>query len=73
VRLCLANLRGAGDAGAAVLNRVELAALEREPVAHLRDTVSGESVEVGVRAVVNAAGRGSTTSGGCRTRVPTPR
>jgi glycerol-3-phosphate dehydrogenase len=55
-RLCLANLRGAADAGAAVLNRVELAALERGPVAHLRDTLSGERFEVAVRAVVNAAG-----------------
>ena len=55
-RLCLANLRGAADTGAAVLNRVELVALERGPVAHLRDTLSGESFEVGVRAVVNAAG-----------------
>ena len=55
-RLCLANLRGAADAGAAVLNRIELAGLERGPVAQLRDTLTGETFEVGVRAVVNAAG-----------------
>ena len=55
-RLCLANLRGAADAGAAVVNRIELAGLERGPVAHLRDTLTGEAFEVGVRAVVNAAG-----------------
>ena len=55
-RLCLANLRGAADAGAAVLNRIELAGLDRGPVAQLRDTLTGETFEVGVRAVVNAAG-----------------
>ena len=55
-RLCLANLRGAADAGAAVINRIELAGLERGPVAQLRDTLTGETFEVGVRAVVNAAG-----------------
>ena len=55
-RLCLANVRGAADAGAVVLNRVELDGLERGPVAHLRDTLSGETFEVEARAVVNAAG-----------------
>ena len=55
-RLCLANLRGAADAGAAVVNRIELAGLERGPVAQLRDTLTGETFEFGVRAVVNAAG-----------------
>ena len=55
-RLCLANLRGAADAGAAVVNRVELDGLERGPVAQLRDTLTGETFEVGARAVVNAAG-----------------
>ena len=44
-RLCLANVRGAADAGAVVLNRVELDGLERGPVAHLRDT----SLRRGVR------------------------
>ena len=55
-RLCLANLRGAADVGAAVVNRIELHGIERGPVAQLRDTLSGETFEVGARAVVNAAG-----------------
>ena len=55
-RLCLANLRGAADAGAVVLNRVEFVGLARGPVAQVRDTLSGETFEVGARAVVNAAG-----------------
>src|SRR4029079_12823274 len=48
--------RGAADAGAVVLNRVELAGLERGPIAHLRDTSTGETFEVEARAVVNADG-----------------
>jgi glycerol-3-phosphate dehydrogenase len=55
-RLCLGNLRGAADAGAVVLNRVELTGLERGTVAQLRDTRSGATLEVAARAVVNAAG-----------------
>ena len=55
-RLCLANLRGAADAGGVVLNGVELVGLERGLVAQVRDTLSGETVEVRSRAVVNAAG-----------------
>jgi glycerol-3-phosphate dehydrogenase len=55
-RLCLANLRGAEDAGAVIVNRVELAGLERGPVAYVRDTRTGETSEVRPRAVVNAAG-----------------
>ena len=55
-RLCLANLRGAADAGGVVLNRVELVGLERGPVAQVRDTYSGETLEIGARVVVNAAG-----------------
>ena len=55
-RLCLANLRGAADAGGVVLNGVELVGLERGPAAQVRDTLSGETVEVRSRAVVNAAG-----------------
>jgi glycerol-3-phosphate dehydrogenase len=55
-RLCLANLRGAADGGAVVLNRVELVGLERGPVAHVRDLRSGEAVDVRPRAVVNATG-----------------
>jgi glycerol-3-phosphate dehydrogenase len=55
-RLCLANLRGAADAGGIVLNGVELVGLERGPVAQVRDTLSGETAEVRSRAVVNAAG-----------------
>ena len=55
-RLCLANLRGAVDAGAVVVNRVELAGLERGPLAHVRDACTGETFEVRPRAVVNATG-----------------
>ena len=39
-RLCLANLRGAADAGGVVLNGVELVGLERGPVAQRRATRS---------------------------------
>jgi glycerol-3-phosphate dehydrogenase len=39
-----------------VVNRIDLAGLERGPVAQLRDTLTGETFEVGVRAVVNATG-----------------
>ena len=55
-RLCLANLRGAVEAGAVIVNRVELAGLERGPVAYVRDTRTGETSELRPRAVVNAAG-----------------
>jgi glycerol-3-phosphate dehydrogenase len=55
-RLCLANLRGAADAGAVVLNRVELMGLERGPIAQVRDVLTDETLEVRARAVVNAAG-----------------
>ena len=55
-RLCLANIRGAADGGAVVLNRVELVGLERGPVACVRDTCSGEEVDVRPRSVVNASG-----------------
>jgi glycerol-3-phosphate dehydrogenase len=55
-RLCLGNLRGAAGAGAVVLNRVEFVGLEHGPVAQVRDTLSSETVEVGARVVVNAAG-----------------
>ena len=73
-RLCLANLRGAADAGAVVLNRVELVGLERGPVRTRADDGSaGRRSRSAVRAVVNARGRGSTRSGGSRTRGPAPR
>ncbi len=55
-RLCLAVVRGAAASGAVVLNRAELVALERGPVARVRDTVGGGLVSVEARAVVNAAG-----------------
>jgi glycerol-3-phosphate dehydrogenase len=53
-RLTLANVRGAADNGAVVLNGAELAGLERGPVATVR--VDGQEVEIGARAVVNATG-----------------
>jgi glycerol-3-phosphate dehydrogenase len=53
-RLTLANVRGAADAGAVVLNRAELVGLERGFVAQV--SVHGEVVDVPARAVVNATG-----------------
>ncbi len=53
-RLTLANVRGAAEAGAVVLNRAELVGLERGPVAEVR--VDGETVAVGARTLVNATG-----------------
>lgn len=53
-RLTLANVRGAADAGAVVLNRAEVVGLGRGPVAEVR--VDGSLVEVAARAVVNATG-----------------
>jgi glycerol-3-phosphate dehydrogenase len=53
-RLTLANVRGAANAAAVVLNRAEVVALERGPRAAV--AVDGEIVEVAARAVVNATG-----------------
>jgi glycerol-3-phosphate dehydrogenase len=53
-RLTLANVRGAADHGAVVLNRAELVGLDRGPVARVR--VDGETLDVAARAVVNATG-----------------
>jgi glycerol-3-phosphate dehydrogenase len=53
-RLTLANVRAAADAGAVVLNRAELAGLDRGPTAQV--AVDGEVVDVPARAVVNATG-----------------
>ena len=55
-RLCIAILRGAADEGAVVLNRAELVGLEPGPVAVVREGGGGTTVEVAVRAVVNASG-----------------
>jgi glycerol-3-phosphate dehydrogenase len=60
-RLCLANVRAAADAGAAVANRVEVVALERFNgglAATVRDNAAGGAAAVAARAVVNAAGAG---------------
>jgi glycerol-3-phosphate dehydrogenase len=53
-RLTLANVRGAAEAGAVVVNRAELVGLERGPTAQV--AVDGEVVDVPARAVVNASG-----------------
>jgi glycerol-3-phosphate dehydrogenase len=53
-RLTLANVRGAADAGAVVLNRAELVGLDRGPTAQIR--AEGETIDVAARAVVNATG-----------------
>ena len=53
-RLTLANVQSAAAAGAVVLNRAELAGLERGLTAEV--AVDGEVVEVTARAVVNATG-----------------
>ncbi|MGZ4353573.1 MAG: glycerol-3-phosphate dehydrogenase/oxidase, partial [Gaiellaceae bacterium] len=58
-RLCLANVRAAADAGAAVANRVEVAAIERAggtTMVTAQDRCSGAWLEVSTRAVVNASG-----------------
>jgi len=53
-RLTLANVRAAADAGAVVLNRAELVALERGPTAQV--SIDGHVFEVAARAIVNATG-----------------
>jgi glycerol-3-phosphate dehydrogenase len=53
-RLTLANVRGAADGGAVVLNRAEVVGLDRGLVVVVR--VDGEEVEISARAVVNATG-----------------
>jgi glycerol-3-phosphate dehydrogenase len=55
-RLCIAILSGVANAGALVLNRAELVRLEPGPVAVVHDGISGTSVELSARAVVNATG-----------------
>ena len=58
-RLCLANVRAAADAGAAVANRVEVAAIERAGgrlVVTAQDLCTGAWLEIPTRAVVNASG-----------------
>lgn len=58
-RLCLANVRAAADAGAAVANRVEARAIERTggmTVVTAHDLHGGASIEISARAVVNASG-----------------
>jgi glycerol-3-phosphate dehydrogenase len=55
-RLCLANLGGAVDEGAVVVNRAELVGLEAGPVGHVRDGLGGATLSIHARAVVNAAG-----------------
>jgi glycerol-3-phosphate dehydrogenase len=53
-RLTLANVRGAADNFAVVLNGAELVGLDRGPVATVR--IDDAEVEVAARAVVNATG-----------------
>jgi glycerol-3-phosphate dehydrogenase len=59
-RLCLANVTAAAEAGATVLNYAEVDALRTVGGAvrgaEVRDLLSGESVSVEARAVVNATG-----------------
>jgi glycerol-3-phosphate dehydrogenase len=58
-RLCLANVRAAADAGAAVAGRIEVVALECSNggiAATVRDNVEGGAATVTTRAVVNASG-----------------
>jgi glycerol-3-phosphate dehydrogenase len=58
-RLTLANVRAAADAGAAVANRAEVAALERSGervVLQVHDRLAGEWLDVDAAAVVNATG-----------------
>ncbi len=59
-RLCLANVRAAAEAGAAVLNYAEVTALRlvggRVAGAEALDVLAGESFSVQAKAVVNATG-----------------
>ena len=59
-RLTLANAIGALEAGAAVVNHAELRAIQLEngsvASASVTDTLSGETLEVRARVIVNAAG-----------------
>src|SRR5262249_59441393 len=57
-RLCLANVRAAEDAGAAVLNYAQVRELRLQGgrVSGAAVTVDGETVDVRARAVVNATG-----------------
>lgn len=59
-RLCLANVRAAADAGAAVANYAEVVELRqvagRVRGAELEDRLTGETLSVEARAVVNATG-----------------
>lgn len=58
-RLCLANVRAAAEAGAAVANRLEAVAIERGPdglVVTARDRHGDGVVEIGTGSVVNASG-----------------
>jgi len=59
-RLCLANVRGASDAGATVANYVDVRALrdvdDRIRGAEAVDCLTGAAVTVSARAVVNATG-----------------
>jgi glycerol-3-phosphate dehydrogenase len=60
VRLTLANVRAAADAGATVLNHAEVRMLRRAGShvtgAHAVDHITGTEVDVTARAVVNASG-----------------
>jgi glycerol-3-phosphate dehydrogenase len=58
-RLCLANVRAAAEAGAAVASRAEAVALERADdglAVTVRDVLGGGVTVVAARAVVNASG-----------------
>jgi glycerol-3-phosphate dehydrogenase len=58
-RLCLANVRAAADAGAAVANRLEVVGIERSgpvTIVQARDLLGGDAIDVSTRAVVNASG-----------------
>ncbi|MET0560018.1 MAG: glycerol-3-phosphate dehydrogenase/oxidase [Gaiellaceae bacterium] len=57
-RLCLANVRAAADAGAAVLNGAEVVGLRSQEgrIVGAEVSADGASVSVEARAVVNAAG-----------------
>lgn len=59
-RLCLANVRAAAEAGAAVANYAEVVAFRHESGrvrgAEVRDRLSGETFSVSARTVVNATG-----------------
>jgi glycerol-3-phosphate dehydrogenase len=65
IRLTIANVRAAAEAGAVVVNHVEVRSMSKEGSlvngVHAEDLVGGRSIQVSARTVVNATGPWSDT------------